>query len=188
MFKINPISLPVNPDLASEFWNRVVQGEPDVCWPWLGSFLRTDKKQAPYGRYCSRRFGALKAHRISYAIHYGEIADGLLICHACDNPSCVNPAHLFAGTPRDNVLDAISKNRWSSGPEHGARLWHLKKGEDHISAKLSDLQVQEIYKLALTGDISQKEIGQRYGVTQAHVSAIKLLKIKRTHALTLARS
>lgn len=53
----------------------------------------------------------LAAHRVSFELHYGPIPLGMFICHSCDNPSCVNPEHLFIGTNKDNQQDAISKGR-----------------------------------------------------------------------------
>lgn len=52
------------------------------------------------------------AHRASWSFHYGEIPEGMLICHKCDNPPCVNIDHLFLGTPKDNIQDAIKKGRF----------------------------------------------------------------------------
>jgi HNH endonuclease len=75
------------------------------CWLWDGSLNM-------YG------YGKIKvdgkvwgAHRISFILHIGEMPDGMLVCHKCDNPSCVNPKHLFLGSPRDNTIDSVRKNR-----------------------------------------------------------------------------
>src|SRR5882672_10379584 len=86
------------------FW-RKVDKRPFGCWVWTAW-----KNSKGYGNFNigERKW---KAHRLSYTFFYGPIPDGLLVLHRCDNPSCVNPDHLFLGTARDNFQDAISKKR-----------------------------------------------------------------------------
>ncbi len=76
-----------------------------TCWVWLGS---TDTYG--YGRI-TINYVVFKAHRLSYMIFKGIIKPNYLICHTCDNPLCVNPDHLFEGTPKQNTLDCIKKHR-----------------------------------------------------------------------------
>ena len=74
------------------------------CWEWTGS-----KSKAGYGLFSYNKIKL--SHRISYYLTYGEFDKKLFVCHKCDNPSCVNPEHLFLGTAKDNFEDMISKGR-----------------------------------------------------------------------------
>jgi hypothetical protein len=93
--------------LGERFWRYVEKGLDDECWPWTGS--TTNKRD---GRSASDRDEApLYAHRVSYEINVGPIPDGLVVMHSCDNPPCVNPAHLSAATQIENMRDMAAKGR-----------------------------------------------------------------------------
>lgn len=88
----------------------------------------------------------------------------MVVCHSCDNPPCVNPAHLFLGTLSDNTQDALSKGRWSRTPTH----W----GETSPKAKLSSAEVAEIRLRYAAGEAYQRELGEEYGVSQTQIGRI----------------
>lgn len=135
--------------------------EPCALWPG-----RLDS--AGYGRSGKR----VKAHRKAYEDAFGPIPEGLFVCHRCDNPACINPAHLFLGTAADNNRDRHAKGRsrglFPSGDEHPARQ---RSGQRHWSAKLSDDDVQAIRSERAKG-ITTLSLGNRFGVNPATISRI----------------
>ena len=135
------------------FWSKVQRGKSNECWPWMGS-----RSPLGYGHITQRR-KHLWAHRVAYELSVGPIPDGHCVCHKCDNPSCCNPAHLFKGTPADNIRDAASKGR-------------MAKGQELPGAKLTDALVVLIKK-QIAGGTPLKTLASRYGVSAGTISRIK---------------
>jgi len=138
-----------------KFWLDVNRSwRPDSCWIWEGKTYRNG-----YGCYRQSKKGHL-AHRVSYELNHGPIPEGMLVCHKCDNPGCVNPDHLFAGTQSDNIQDMLRKGR-----ENPAR------GEKSGRSKLAQGDVDSIRKMA-RGGRRQKDIAELFSVSPKQISVI----------------
>jgi hypothetical protein len=122
------------------------------CWEWQGA-----------GRYGKLNFlgKTMSAHTVSYWMFRGNITKGYYVCHTCDFGRCVNPEHLFLGTPNDNMQDKMEKKRH--------KAW---SGENHGMSKLTSAQVLEIRKLCKIKK-RHNEIAKMFNVSSSYISAIK---------------
>ena len=155
-------------DYAAHFWTRVRCGAPDQCWEWTGAVLHSG-----HG-YCWNGKRTLHAHRYAYEISKGAIPAGLLVCHACDNPKCCNPSHLWLGTQKDNMHDCIAKGRHSAPPRTD---WpSVMRTRPHHWQKLTIKQVKEIKARLRRGNETQTRIAADYDVKDNIISQIKLGK------------
>jgi hypothetical protein len=140
------------------FWRhvKITRG----CWFWVGAKIGSGA--ARHGQFFlgsvdgKKRFSY--AHRFIYRLAVGEIPDGLVVRHKCDNPACVRPDHLELGSHLDNMHDAVQRGR-------------IARGERHHSSKLSNADAEAIRRERLAGT-SVKVLAARYGIRESTVSQI----------------
>lgn len=164
-------------DPAARFWAKV--DKSSTCWNWTA-----DVNTRGYGFFALRHGVKIYAHRYSYQLAAGPIPKGLFICHRCDNPRCVRPDHLFAGTQKQNIQDAVSKGRMARGDRQGSRKVFLSRapaelreptnayarGAKHGMSKLTEPKIRTIRLLSST--MTQGAIAHQFGVTAGAVSLI----------------
>lgn len=169
-------------EAIARFNSKVVRSAD--CWGWLGAI-----NDSGYG-FMSLKDYPIRAHRLSWLIHRGEIPTGKWVLHTCDNPSCTNPQHLYIGTHSDNVRDMVERGRSCSGDKNAMRRpdvaaqhrgdqhWmkqkpeRIARGQRQSHAKLTDSDVLEIHKLFAEGRISKAAIARQFGVDRTNVSQI----------------
>lgn len=136
--------------LTERFWTKVQTGSPLDCWEWTAA--KTSTGYGVLGEWRGGKTKMLRAHRIAWFLAYGEWPSGV-VCHRCDNKTCVNPLHLFVGTQRDNVRDMARKGRG-----HNPRL---RLTPDQVEAIRADAQTMK-----------QRDVASKHGVSQSCVSRI----------------
>lgn len=134
--------------------------EPELntgCWLWAGCIGA--------GGYGTASIGGKnrKAHRASWECHRGPIPPGLMVCHKCDTPACVNPDHLFLGTQSDNMADMAAKGRGKCVPQLGSANPRSVLDEDAVWA------IRHMLRLEM---FSQAEVARSYGVSPMTISRI----------------
>ena len=134
--------------MAIRWEDNFIQDSPDKCWIWVGP-----KHRQWYGYHKQ-----MMAPRYSYKLYKGEFPKEMHVCHTCDNPSCVNPNHLFLGTHKDNMRDMYAKNRC-----------HHNKGEKHHNAKATPEIVRHIRRKEMT----QRAYAKLYGMCQRSIAEIQ---------------
>lgn len=132
---------------------------PDGCAVWVGS-----RRPDGYGVFAvggRLRKGSVLAHRRAWEREHGPIPECLCVCHKCDNPPCVNPAHLFLGTRADNNADMEAKGR-------GVRL----RGERNGNSKITPSVVVAIRSAYAAGGVSQRALARSFGLHQTTIGDI----------------
>ncbi|MCG7598813.1 HNH endonuclease [Halomonas sp. McH1-25] len=146
----------ITPTDIARFEAAFDRGEHEECWPW--------KKATQYGYGRLRIDGKVrKATRVAYLLHYGELPDDKFVCHSCDNPSCVNPHHLWLGTPKENQHDAQLKRR---------KPVIRNRGKKNANSVLNDLDVEIVLYLIFRG-YGDKQIAARLSVSKTTIANIR---------------
>lgn len=152
-------------------WESKVAKTPS-CWLWLGATSRGG--YGHFRRKVNNSWIMEKAHRFSYEYFYGITRENIkpfVVCHTCDNPSCVNPEHLFLGTIQDNIRDKISKGRHSFGRnkihnwlsfEIAENIRTFKKQNSKLTYKeigfLFETSAQQVHRI-LENQIWKRKVG-----------------------------
>lgn len=146
---------PPKKTLADRFWEKVDRRGPDECWPWTKA---TNEHGYGVMRPEGQRSGpTVRAHRVSLMLAGVDI-DGLVIRHSCDNPPCVNPAHLSVGTEADNSADMVARDRHARGSRSG-------------TSKLTEHQVIAIRARCAAGEM-HRVVATDFGVSRPTITGI----------------
>jgi len=160
---------------SKRFWNNVNKNGPvpihmphlGPCWLWTAG-----KTTAGYGMTrLEKGNNPVYTHRHSWEESNGSsIPVGMKVCHNCDNPQCVRPSHLFLGTAKQNIQDALKKGRLHKQAETLRRLWRerwcvTQRGENHPLHKLTEVQVREIRSTYQRGKFGYKRLTKRFGIS-----------------------
>lgn len=145
--------------MMKRFWDKVKK--TDDCWIWIAA------TRAGYG-ILKIKGKLISSHRLSWELHFGKIPKGKFVCHHCDNRKCVRPDHLFLGTVKDNVKDAIKKEK----------MWQIKMlpfyslGRINATRKLTQGQAQEIREKHFKNHYPYRKLMKYYKVSMGTIEKI----------------
>lgn len=137
-------------DIA-RFWSKAKVGRKEECWEW-----QSRKNESGHGDFKVDGHSE-PAHRVAFRMAVGEIPDGVVIRHTCDNPGCVNPLHLVSGTHADNVRDRVIRNRSAMGE----------------NASNTKLTTEQVYEIRSMGWAPLATLATKYGVCSQTIQAIR---------------
>jgi hypothetical protein len=171
-----------HPSLSVRFWKKVKRSGDNECWIWTSTRMKRAGKRYRNGTGVFHDYGIitqkgkrLLAHRVSFFLHHGRWpSTGMVVMHTCDNPPCVNPAHLVEGTQEDNSQDANRKGRLLWGdkdPVRRSKMIAMRQGDRNPAAKLSNSEVDRMFKLRKEG-FTQDALAKIFGVSQSLISMI----------------
>jgi hypothetical protein len=158
-----------SPEFVENFWARV--NKTAGCWLWTGSLSSSGRARC----YAGGR--VRNASRVVMAIVGRPVGPDMFACHACDNPACVNPDHIFPGTPLDNMRDMVGKGRHipcrQPGDANPSRLYpeRRQRGSQQPNAKLREADVVGI-RTAVAAGRPQKALAAELGVSRFTVCSI----------------
>lgn len=150
--------------MIDRFWSKAKTDSIDDCWEWQASFFPDG-----YGYFWKDGKGR-RAHRVAYEMAHGTLSKDHHVCHACDNPKCVNPLHLWAGTNDENMADMAKKGR--AARITGDARWNTKYSEETVKNILEDRK----------SGMKYRELTDKYGISKAHLSNIFNGKRRLEHA------
>lgn len=148
--------------LETRFWLKVDKkpgfGPHGNCWLWTAC-----RALNGYGQMNLGSGRKAMAHRLAWAFrHHEEIPPKMYICHTCDNPPCVNPDHLFLGTPSMNMIDCKDKGRHRFGTVSGSKSRFAKLTEEQV------IRVRQLVK----GGMRQIDVARQFGMSRSGINHI----------------
>ncbi len=155
---------------TKRFWSKVaITANTEQCWEWQAGIHKRG-----YGKFRVGR-NMVGAHRVAYELTYGEIPNGLFVCHNCpdgDNRKCVNPLHLFLATNEQNIADRDAKGRTARGDKSGRN----RRGESNGRAKLTVERVHEIRTRFASGGITLAQLANEQKVASSTIKDVITFK------------